>query len=119
MVLSAYSGIGGGFSNTVSGSASNIGGGGCNTASGNYSSIINGFSGRVLACNSTILNGCYNTIITTASASSILAGTSVTAISANTAYATCLVLSNLPTSSAGLGAGTVWKCTSTNVLYIV
>ena len=55
----------------------------------------------------------------TASASSILAGTGVTAISANTAYATCLVLSNLPSLSTGLGPGTIWKCTATNVLYIV
>jgi hypothetical protein len=30
-----------------------------------------------------------------------------------------LVLTNVPTTSAGKGSGTIWRCTTNNILYIV
>ena len=69
---------------------------------------------------SAILNGRLNTINATASASSILAGASITAISANTAYAARFAFtSSLPTLSTGLGSGFLWRCSTTNALYII
>ena len=97
-----YSNVSGGCANTASGYASNVGGGTDNVASGQYSSVVGGYN---------------NCIRSTATCSSIIAGTNITAISANAAYAPTLVLTNVPTGCNGLGAGSIWS--NSGVLTIV
>ena len=36
----------------------------------------------------------------------------IIALSANTAYAPRIALTNVPTASAGLGSGFIWRCTN-------
>jgi hypothetical protein len=115
-----YSTVAGGICNTASGWLnSTVGGGYCNTACGCNSTVAGGFSGRVSGDSSSILGGACNDIRSTATCASIIAGGSIIALSANTAYAPCLVLTSVPTVSSGLGPGSIWRCTTSNQLYIV
>jgi len=94
-----------GWHNVTSGDYSSVAGGCSNIVGGNYSSILGGYS---------------NCICATATCSSILAGTGITALSADTSYTPSLILTNVPTASAvGMTSGTIWRCTTTNVLYIM
>jgi len=70
-------------------------------------------------CYSSILGGSLNTILSSATSASIIAGNNIVALSANTAYMPRIALTNIPTISAGLGSGFVWRNTSTNQLFIV
>ena len=111
--------VAGGICNTACGGGSTASGGYCNTACGNNSTVAGGFSGRVSGDSSSILGGACNDIRSTATCASIIAGGSIIALSANTAYAPCLVLTSVPTVSSGLGPGSIWRCTTSNQLYIV
>ena len=133
MVSGTYSSVVGGSYNTASGYFSTVINGYCsiasgahttasgyyNTASNTSSVVINGYCNTASAIYSTILNGCNNCICSTAINSSIIAGGGITALSANTAYAPTLALTNVPTSSVGLGSGFIWRSTVTNQLFIV
>jgi len=113
-----YSTVINGTCNTASSCYSTIIGGRFNTASGSYSTA-SGYCNTASASYSTILNGNNNCICNTAACSSIIAGGNITALSANTAYAPTLALTNVPTSSVGLGSGFIWRSTITNQLFIV
>ena len=103
--LTAIGNLNVGVNNIISGTYSSVAGGCSNIVGGNYSSILGGYS---------------NCICATATCSSILAGTGITALSADTSYTPSLILTNVPTASAvGMTSGTIWRCTTTNVLYIM
>jgi hypothetical protein len=92
--------VGGGFQNTSSACYSVVTGGKSNTASGAYSSVLGGKS---------------NT--TAGFADVMVVGSNLTANRACTTFVNNLSIMNIPTSSAGLPAGAVWR--SGNVLNIV
>jgi len=98
-----------GYKNTASGCYSNVAGGRCNTACGCYSNVAGGACNVTNACFSHIAGGASNTIHLSASYSSILAGSGITALSANTAYAPTLNLTAVPTLSDGLVKGFIWN----------
>jgi hypothetical protein len=87
----AYSVVGGGGLNRAIGNSTIVGGGYNNTASGIYSGILGG-SGNATAC-------CYSFIV----------GTGITADRICSTFVNNLSIKNIPTSSAGLPAGSVWS----------
>ncbi len=94
--------IGGGCSNTASGYCSTIGGGCGNTASGYLSAILGG------KCNS--INTCQHAMIV---------GSNINADRECATFVNNLSIMNIPTGSAGLPAGSVWRCTVDDTLRIV
>jgi hypothetical protein len=97
-----YSTVGGGVNNAVSGGYSTVGGGGCNTASGCRSFVAGG------QCNNT--NSCNDAMIV---------GSCITADRACATFVNNLSIKSIPTSSAGLPSGSVWRCTADDTLRIV
>ncbi len=95
--------LGGGLQNTASGQASTVSGGRDNTASGSYSFIAGGVS------NNTNNQAC-----------SFIVGSNITADRSCATFVNNLSIINIPTSSAGLPSGAIWKDTGAgNVLKIV
>jgi len=95
--------VSGGYGNTASSCYTFIGGGRSNTASGIYSFIAGGVSNNTnnLAC-------------------SFIVGSNITADMSGSTFVNRLSIKNIPTSSAGLPSGAVWKDTGAgNVLKIV
>ena len=84
--------VGGGCGNTASGTSSTIGGGSCNTASGNYSAILGGASNTTNSC-----------------ACAFIVGNNITADRVCTTFVNNLSIKNIPTASAGLPSGSVWR----------
>ena len=84
--------IGGGQSNTASGCYSIIGGGRNNTASGSYSGILSGKSNNTNSC-----------------ACAMIVGSNITANRICATFVNNLSIVNIPTSSAGLPTGSVWR----------
>ena len=103
------SNIGGGIGNKTTGEASTVAGGNSNCSNGDYSNIAGGYSNCVYGAYSNIAGGCNNVINLSARFSSILAGSGITALSANTAYAPTLNLTCVPTLSNGLTTGFIWN----------
>jgi hypothetical protein len=84
--------VSGGRNNIASGcSSSTIGGGNSNTASGIYSGILGGENNNA-TCNC-----------------SMIIGNNITSNRLNTTFVNNLSIMNIPTSSAGLPAGSVWN----------
>jgi hypothetical protein len=85
---------------TISGGYGNKISNGCFTiiGSGSGNTINNQFGGILGGCNNKIVNDC-----------SFIIGNDITSTAANTTHVNCLHISNIPTSSAGLAPGTVWR----------
>lgn len=110
--------ISGGRCNTSSGYYSTLGGGLSNTASGDYATIAGGRSNQSAAPFSAILGGCNNTI-SASYCNAMIAGSNISAVASDTLHANCLWLGSIATEAAlPLPNGTVYKCSSTGVLYI-
>ena len=99
--------IGGGYKNTASGNCAFIGGGKYNTASGNYSVIGGGCTNTASGNDSAILGGRYNN--TNNCNSAMIIGGYITADRVNATFVNNLSIMNIPTASAGLPSGSVWK----------
>ena len=110
--IACYSTIVGGLDNSISSHTFSIIGGGCFNliygGAGTYSVITGGqcneINGKVDY--GVILGGCKNCLI---HSDSFIAGSEICSVSSCTLHANKLWLGNLPTSSAGLPAGTVWN----------
>lgn len=129
--------IGGGSKNTASGSYSVIFGGVCNTASGvyftsilggtfntassyytlvvggvsntasaKYASVVSGKSNTASGLYSSILGGVSNTA---SNACAFIIGSNITSDRVCTTFVNNLSIKNIPTSSAGLPSGAVWR----------
>lgn len=111
--------IGGGICNRVAGFGfySGIFAGGENQVSTGYSAILGGSCNSVSSCFSSVLGGCANVANCEYS---FIAGCGITSSMACAFHTNRLVLTNLPTSAAGLPAGAVWvDAGAGNVLKIV
>ena len=84
--------IGGGLQNSVSGNYSFTGGGANNTTSGTASGILGGCS------NTTNANNC-----------AFIVGSNITADRVCATFVNNLSIKNIPTASAGLPSGSVWR----------
>jgi hypothetical protein len=110
-----YSFIGGGFQNRATACSSFVGGGRNNTAGGDgANSILGGCNNTTSAYNTTIVGGCGNIACCNRS---IVLGDAITTDRICTTFVNNLSIKNIPTSSAGLPSGAVWK--NGNVLNIV
>jgi hypothetical protein len=89
--LGNYSTVSGGRNNTSIGNCSTVGGGYCNTSIGLYSSVLGG-SGN------TVSNDC-----------SFIIGDSIISDRSCSTFVNNLSIMNIPTSSAGLPAGSVYS----------
>lgn len=101
----------GGCNNTLNGATGFIGGGSSNniSATGVGNVITGGGSNAIsLASNFSVIVGGANNSIPGFSCT-IIAGNGITADRGNTLFANNLSLKNLPTSAAGLPAGSVWN----------
>ena len=106
-VRCGYSTISGGYHNTVLECGSTISGGYENTISGYYSTIVGGCNNTISnVYNSSILGGRNNT---STHDCGFIAGNNISTVAQCTLHVNCLHFSNIPTSSAGLAAGTVWS----------
>ena len=105
----SYSSILGGFYGSACGTGSFVGGGNNNKTFGCYSAVVNGCYNSSCGDNSSILSGTCNTISSTVSASSILAGSGINACQDDTAYTQKLVITDVPTSSSGLPVGAIYR----------
>lgn len=105
----SYSSIVGGFYGCAGGTGSFVGGGNNNKALGCYSAVVNGCYNSVCGDNSSILSGTCNTISSTVSASSILAGSDICACLDDTAYTQKLIITDVPTACAGLPVGAIYR----------
>jgi hypothetical protein len=106
--LSNFARIDGGCANTiyaVSNHANIING--CNNfARGQFTSIVNGASNCIYSFHSSILGGQNNFACC---AFSFIAGCGITSVMACALHANQLVLTNVPTASAGLPSGALWS----------
>jgi hypothetical protein len=115
-----HSTVGGGNRNISSGACSTVGGGYGNISSGQYS-FIGGGGGYDIARNTS--SGCHTAILggrnnsTNNCNCAMIIGSCITAIATCTTHVNCLAIMNIPTSSAGLCPGMVWR--NGNVLNIV
>jgi hypothetical protein len=128
---SAYrSAITGGTYNITSGGFAYIGGGSMNVVSGDNSSILGGYNNIVNSSDSSILGG-YNNTVGSYNSSILggnnnstslfdnvhISGSNISADRANTTFVENLSIKNIPTSSVGLPAGSIWN--NAGVLNIV
>lgn len=114
-ITGARSFIGAGDSNNISSCLSFIGGGQQNIVSACWSTLGGGLRNTVSSCNSGILGGqCNNT---STFANTMIVGSCITADRACATFVNNLSIKNIPTSSAGLPAGSVWS--NSGVLTIV
>jgi hypothetical protein len=120
-----YATIGGGRNHTVSGygafagggrlhiASSNyttIGGGYQNTTSSNYASVVGGRGNTASGIASSVLGGCANT--TSGFDCAMIVGSNITANRVCATFVNNLSIMNVPTSSAGLPSGSVWRDTT-------
>lgn len=101
-----FSSISGGSSNCVTTSNSGIFAGCFNYAVGAFSSVVGGFNNCAIGAYSTIFGGQLNSATC---ANSAVFGCGITTSMSCALHANRLVLTNLPTSSAGLPPGAVWN----------
>jgi hypothetical protein len=117
-----YSFVGGGYNNISSNNSSIIGGGRFNQASGAYTTIGGGSGNLASLCGSTVAGGYYNYATGLMSAilggeynningysCSMIVGSNLTADRACTTFVNNLSIKNIPTSSAGLPSGSIWR----------
>ena len=105
----SYSSIVGGFYGCAGGTGSFVGGGNNNKTLGDCSAVVNGCYNIACGDNSSILSGTCNTIASSVSGAAILAGSGISACLDDTAYTQKLVITNVPTSSAGLPTGAIYR----------
>jgi|13_taG_2_1085334.scaffolds.fasta_scaffold00291_8 hypothetical protein len=105
----SYSSIVGGFYGCANGTASFVGGGNYNVTCGDCSAVVNGCYNAVCGDSSSVLAGAKNTIAPSVSASSILAGCCINATASDTAYTQKLIITDVPTSCAGLPVGSIYR----------
>jgi hypothetical protein len=108
--------VGGGFQNVASAKYGSIFGGCANTVSANYATITNGRGNIVSAAYGGILGGLTNTV---SNACSFIVGSNITSDRACTTFVNALSMKTIPTSTAGLPSGMVWRCTVDNILRII
>ena len=106
LVTVNHGSIMGSFASQVSGGYSTVIGGACNLASGCCSAVVSGQCNTVSASFSSVLGGSNNNACLTYSG---IFGCGITARMDCAFHANRLVLTNLPTSSAGLPSGAVWN----------
>lgn len=117
--LGNYSTISGGYFNTTSGRYAFTGGGYANTTSGYYAFTGGGRLNETSGNYSGILGGCLNTI-SGVYYETFIVGSNINADRSCATFVNNLSVMNIPTSSAGLPTGAVWKDTAAgNVLKIV
>ena len=102
-----WSNCSGGCSNVASGQFSSISGGRQNISSGNYSGVNSGCGNTSSGTHSAILGGQSNTTNTCTCA--MIVGSNITADRICATFVNNLSIKNIPTSSAGLPSGSVWK----------
>jgi hypothetical protein len=102
-----FSVVAGGFINTASGYYSTISGGYKNSASGQYSFAGGGRQNVASSIASAILGGRSNNTSTFACA--MIVGSNITADRVCTTFVNNLSIKTIPTSSAGLPSGSVWR----------
>jgi hypothetical protein len=102
----AFSSINGGSSNCVTSGNSGIVAGCMNYAVGSFSSVVGGTNNCAIGAYSTIFGGQLNSATC---ANSAVFGCGITTSMACALHVNRLVLTNLPTSSAGLPSGAVWN----------
>jgi len=117
-----YATIGGGRNHTVSGYGAFVGGGRLhiassnyttidggyqNTTSSNYASVVGGRGNTASGIASSVLGGCANT--TGGFDCAMIVGSNITANRVCATFVNNLSIMNVPTSSAGLPAGSVWS----------
>jgi len=139
-ISKANSFIGTGWSNTIAGGsfvcngAGGFIGAGCfNCTTGDVVFIGNGISNLACGCFSYIGNGCANSaqsvygailggqcnVVGSLYPCSMIVGSNITADRTCTTFVNNLSIKSIPTSSAGLPSGSVWRCTTDNTLRIV
>jgi hypothetical protein len=96
----------GGARNVGCGDCSFIGGGLCNTVAGGYASVVGGKDNIVSGDYSVIVGGEGNTV---ANCRSFVIGTHLTTNRDCTTFVNNLSIMSIPTSAAGLPAGSVWN----------
>ena len=105
----SYSSIVGGFYGCACGTGSFVGGGNYNNTFGDCSAVVNGCYNAVCGDSSSVLAGARNTIAPSVSASSILAGCCINASVSDTAYTQKLIITDVPTTCAGLPVGAIYR----------
>ena len=106
IVSSCYSSVLGGSNNTACLSYSAVFNGCCNVSAGSFSSVLAGANNCAIGAYSTIFGGQLNSATC---ANSAVFGCGITTSMACALHVNRLVLTNLPTSSAGLPSGAVWN----------
>ena len=107
---SGYQSSASGYKNTASGGGSTVSGGYLgwgNTASGYLSTISGGGGNTASGYGSAVLGGRFNT--TNLQDSAMIVGQNITADRANCTFVNNLSIKSIPTSAAGLPAGSVWN----------
>jgi hypothetical protein len=99
--------VSGGQYNFASGNKSTVSGGRCNTSSAYYSTVGGGLQNIASGNYSTIVGGQFNN--TNSCSGAMIVGSSITADRADATFVNNLSIKNIPTSSAGLPSGSVWK----------
>ena len=103
-----YSVVGGGMGNNATQFWSTISGGYGNTASAMYSSILGGSQNTASGTYSAVLGGQSNNI-SGSYTKAMIVGSNITADRTNCTFVSNLSIKSIPTSSAGLPAGSVWN----------
>jgi hypothetical protein len=128
-----YSIVGSGRYNIVSGSDAVVSGGYSNDAINSFSTVSGGYSNCAGALFSNIAGGQYNTVNTgsnysailggqgniLANACSFIVGANILSDRTCTTFVNALSMKTIPTSTAGLPSGMVWRCTVDNILRII
>jgi hypothetical protein len=117
--VTGWGSIGGGRSNMVCGGLyPTIAGGYGNTASALYASVLGGRLNVASGVASAIVGGVSNT--TSACACAMIVGSNITADRVCATFVNNLSIKNIPTASAGLPSGSVWRdAADANTLKIV
>jgi hypothetical protein len=85
-------------------------------SAGQYSFIGGGFQNLSTGLASGVLGGCLNLA---SCACSFIVGSNITSDRVCTTFVNNLSIKTIPTSSAGLPSGAVWRCTTDNTLRII
>jgi hypothetical protein len=93
-----------------------ITGGANNNATGQVSFVGTGFNNTASAAYTGILGGGNNTA---SSRCSFIIGSDITTDRVCTTFVNALSMKTIPTSTAGLPSGMVWRCTTDNILRII
>ena len=129
--LGAGNVIAGGYKNILNTISATISGGQCNTNTGCCATIGGGKRNTASECNSTVSGGYLNTASgissfvaggnsnTASCACSFIVGSCITSDRACTTFVNALSMKTIPTSTAGLPSGMVWRCTVDNILRII